>query len=371
MRALMLDTPGTPPGLSVGELPVPYPGPGEVLVRVSACGFCHHDWLVMAGILRRGVRPGVVLGHEFAGTVEQVGSGVGLVRPGDRVVSLLTNACGRCDRCKAGREHRCRNGEGIGHGRNGGFAEFVAVSQHSLVSLPCDMDLQQASLLACPAGVALQALLSVDVSAGETVAVTGAGGGLGVHAVQLAAALGARTLAVTSSSGKSGALYRYGASDVIETTEGADSAPGSPFDWSVVVMALTEDEGADVVIDTVGTPTIRSSVRSLAQYGRLALLGEVGGEGSLRGVIPEIIFRDARVAGVSGVSRGTLEKVVALAAEGKMTPMLQQLLPMEQAAQACELLASRSVLGRVGLVPGFSRPGDSAGIRASFIDPAG
>ena len=342
MRALLLESPGTPPHLSVADLPVPLPGPDEALVRVAACGFCHHDRLVMNGTLRRGVRPGVVLGHEIAGVVEEVGDDVSLVSQGDRVVSLLTNSCGHCDRCQTGREHRCRIGEGIGHGRNGGFAEYVAVSQHSLVKLPDALDLTEASLLACPAGVALQAVSAVEVSAGETVVVTGAGGGLGIHAVQLAAALGARVLAVTSSPHKTSALASYGATEVIEAGE---------LDFAEIVIALTADEGAEVVIDTVGSATLRSSVRCLAQYGRLALLGEVGGEGSFRGVIPEIVFRDARITGVSGVSLGMLERAVAMAAEGKLTPVLQVVMPLEEAEQAFELVSSRAVLGRVALVP--------------------
>ena len=346
MRALMLESPGTPPRLSVVEMPVPRPEAGEALVRVVACGFCHHDRLVMAGTLRRGVQPGVVLGHEIAGVVEEVGEGVSLVQPGDRVVSLLTNACGQCDRCEGGREHRCRLGEGIGHGRHGGFAEFLAVSQHALVGLPDAIDLTSASLLACPAGVALQALSSVEVGEGDTVVVVGAGGGLGVHTVQLAAALGARTIAITSSSGKASVLYRHGANDVVET-----AGPDSGLEFWEVVMALTGEDGAEVVVDTVGTPTIRSSVRSLAQYGRLALLGEVGGEGNLRGLIPEIVFRDVRVQGVSGVSRETLERTMAFAAEGKLSPVLHHVLPLEQAARAYELLSSRAVLGRMALAP--------------------
>lgn len=342
MRALMLKHPGTPPHLSVVELPTPLPGSGEALVRVAACGFCHHDRLVMSGVLRRGVRPGVVPGHEIAGVVEEVGNDVDQVRPGDRVVALLTNACGHCDRCRMGREHRCHNGEGIGHGRSGGFAEYVAVSQHSLVKLPDGLALTSAALLACPAGVALQALTAVEASASETVVVTGAGGGLGVHAVQLAAAFGARTLAVTSSPHKAQAIAGYGADEVIEAGE---------LDFAEIAMALTADEGADVVIDTVGAATLRSSVRSLAQYGRLALLGEVGSEVSLRGVIPEIVFRDARVTGVSGVSRSTLERAVVLAAEGKLTPVLQEIMPLEEAGRALEMVESRAVLGRVGLAP--------------------
>ena len=346
MRALMLDSPGTPPRLSVLDLPVPRPGPGEALVRVAACGFCHHDRLVMAGTLRRGVQPGVVLGHEIAGVVEEVDDAVSLVQPGDRVVSLLTSACGQCDRCEEGREHRCRLGEGIGHGRSGGFAEFVTISQHSLVSLPDALELTAASLLACPAGVALQALTAVEASHNDTVVVVGAGGGLGVHAVQLAAAIGARTIAVTSSYGKASVLYHHGADDVIEV-----AGPASGLEFWEVVMALTGDEGAGVVVDTVGTPTARSSVRSLAQYGRLALLGEVGGEGNFRGLIPEIVFRDARVSGVSGVSRSTLERTVALAAEGQLTSVLQRVMPLEQADLAFDLVSSRSVLGRLALAP--------------------
>ncbi len=313
-------------------------------MRVAACGFCHHDLLVMAGRLRRGVAPGVVLGHEIAGVVEAVGDGVRRVSPGDRVVSLLTNVCGHCDRCRSGREHRCRNGEGIGHGRNGGFAEYAAISEHSLALLPDALELTAAALLACPAGVALQALSAVETSAGETVVVTGSGGGLGVHAVQLAAALGARTLAVTSSPQKARTLAGYGADEVIETGE---------LDFAEIVMVLTADEGADVVIDTVGAATLRSSVRSLAQYGRLALLGEVGGEGSLRGVIPEIVFRDARLTGVSGVSRDTLERAAALAGDGRLKPVLQEVMPLEEAGRAFKLVSSRAVLGRMALVPSF------------------
>ena len=124
---------GGEPVLAVEDVPTPRPGPRQALVRVTACGFCHHDRAVMAGTLRRGVGPGVILGHEISGVVEEAGSSVAGLRAGDRVVSILTEACGVCDRCAVGREHRCREGQGIGHGRDGGFAEFVALSEHSLV----------------------------------------------------------------------------------------------------------------------------------------------------------------------------------------------------------------------------------------------
>ena len=190
MRALFLKQAGNPPVLEVKDIPTPEPSPFQALVRVTACGFCHHDRSVMAGVLRRGVAPDVVLGHEISGVIEETGNEVTSLNTGDRVVSILTEACGRCDRCNAGREHRCRVGHGIGHGRYGGFAEYIALSERSLIRLPDGLDPVSSALLACPLGVALQAVqVTAQVKAGETVVVTGAGGGLGSHAVQVAAAL--------------------------------------------------------------------------------------------------------------------------------------------------------------------------------------
>lgn len=310
------------------------------MVKVAACGFCYHDWLVMAGILRRGVKPGVILGHEIAGLVAQLGAGVTNFQPGEHVVSLLTHACGRCDRCRQGREHRCRFGEGIGHGRDGGFAEYVCVSEVSLVPVPEYLDLTGAALFACPMGVALEAIDEVArVQPGETVVVTGAGGGLGVHAVQMAVARGGRVLAVTSSPDKLGQFAPLGAEEVLHTGE---------LDFSEMVLALTEDQGAEVVIDTVGSPLFPSTYRSLAQFGRLVLLGEVAGR-PVELNLAEIIFRDARFLGSSGVSRASLEQVVSLVAAGVVKPVVSRSLPLEQTADAFDLLSSRSVLGRLVL----------------------
>ncbi len=148
MKALYLKQSGDPPNLEILDVPTPVPGPHQALVRVTACGFCHHDRLVMAGVLRRGVAPNVILGHEISGVVAETGSNVTGLKTGDRVVSILTEACSHCDRCANGREHRCREGEGIGHGRDGGFAEYVALSEHSLVKVPEGLDPVGSDLLA-------------------------------------------------------------------------------------------------------------------------------------------------------------------------------------------------------------------------------
>ena len=342
MAALSVVKPGRPPELAIVRRPVPMPGPGEVLLRVNACGFCHHDLLVMGGTLRRGVAEGVTLGHEIAGTVVATSQDVVGVQVGDRVVSLLTAACGQCARCRAGREHRCLTGEGIGHGRDGGFAEYVALSATALVTIPDGIPDEEAALLACPVGVVLNGVESAGLAAGETVVVTGAGGGLGAHAVQMAATRGAQVIAVTTSLDKADALESLGAFVVIEA--------GDSPDFAEVVMALTDDAGADAVIDTVGSPLWPATLRCLGQYGRLALLGDVSGEAvSLR--LAEVIFRDAQILGVSGVSLATLRQAVTLAASEQLRPVVSQTLPLtaEGAMEAWRLLSERRALGRVTL----------------------
>ena len=352
MTALVVVETGNPPAVKAVDRPVPTPAAGEVLLRVDAVGFCHHDRLVMDGTLRRGVTPGVALGHEICATVVATGADAGHLATGDRVVSLLTAACGRCPRCRAGREHRCLDGYGIGHGRDGGFSQYIALPTTALAVVPPHIPPASAALLACPAGVALEGCLSANVVAGVTVAITGAGGGLGVHAVQIAAALGAQVIALTTSPDKAAALETLGATHVIEVD--------ATLDFAEIVMALTDDDGADVVIDTVGPPLWPSALRSLGQYGRLALLGDLTGEAvPLR--LAEVIFRDLRLVGHSGVSRATLERTIRMAAAGELRPVVAQFLPMtpDGLLEARRLVAEERPLGRVVLVrePGNASPG--------------
>lgn len=342
MRALFVERTGDPPILEVRDIPIPEPSPHQVLVKVSVCGFCHHDRSVMAGILRRGVASNVVLGHEISGVVEEVGSQVTSLRTGDHVVNILTEACGRCDRCHTGREHRCRDGQGIGHGRDGGFAEYAVLTERSLIRLPEGLDSVSSALLACPIGVALQAVqVTAKVKPGETVVVTGAGGGLGSHAVQVAAALGGNVLAVTSSPEKEPALLGLGASEVLVENE---------IDFADLVMALTEDKGSDVVIDTVGSALYPSTLSSLAQYGRLVFLGEIVGNNiSLNPV--EVIFRDAAILGTSGVSRATVQQAASMVLDGKIRPIVDLEISLEEANHGYRLITERKPTGRIVLRP--------------------
>lgn len=333
--------------LEIRDVAKPKVAHRQALIQVTACGFCHHDRAVMAGTLRRGVADNVILGHEISGVVIEVGSGVARLQPGDRVVNILTEACGDCDRCADGREHRCHQGLGIGHSRDGGFAEFVALSEHSLVKIPEEIDPVGAALISCPIGVSLKAVRETAmVSQEDTVVVTGAGGGLGAHAVQAAIALGATVFAVSSSPGKNDLILELGATEVL-----ASEVPGDDgLDFSEIVIAMTGNKGADAVIDTVGSALFPSTLRSLAQFGRLVLLGEIQGR-SVTVNPAEIIFRDAMVLGTSGVSRTTVELASQMVADGRIRPVIHAQLPLEQAGEAFQMVSDRSPMGRVVLIP--------------------
>lgn len=343
MRALYVAEAAREPVLEVRDVPTPEAGADEVVVEVAAAGLCGHDIAIMTGLLRRGVDHGVVLGHEVSGRIAQVGDGVEALSVGDAVVASLTAACGACDRCAAGVDYRCRNGSGVGHGADGGFAEYVRLPAVSVTPLPDGVDLGSACLIACPIGVAARAAKSVArLRPGETALVTGAGGGLGIHAVQVANALGAaQVFATTSSPEKLDAIDRYAPGGAIL---------GGELDFSELVMAFTYDEGVDVVIDTVGSATFRSALRCLSQYGRMALLGEVeGGRASLS--LTDIMFRDAAILGSTGASKPDIEAAVQMVASGAVEPVIGEAVALEDAAGAVATVARREVVGRVALTP--------------------
>ena len=341
MRALMLESPGDPPSLVVGERDAPAVGPGDVLVRVAAAGLCGHDIAVMRGMLRRGVQAGVILGHEISGTVVETGGEVTAVRAGEAVVSTLTAFCGSCERCLAGDDYRCLYGRGIGHGVDGGFAELVALPEGSVIPVPASIDLERACLLSCPMGVAVRTARDVArVRSGETVVVTGAGGGLGVHAALASVALGAHVLAVTTSVGKTAPLEALGL-EVVHSDE-------LPF--SELVLALTEDRGADVVLDTVGSAVFEQSLRSLSRGGRLALMGEVAG--SKVEVSPaEVMFRDASITGATGASKRHAADALEMLDSGEMDCVASRRFTLEEAGEAYRLMRSGESFGRLLLVP--------------------
>ena len=341
MKAVVLEQPGSPAGLRLQEVETPRPGPREALVKVAAAGVCHHDVAVMRGQLRRGVKERLVLGHEIAGVVVEAGNEVSDFAPGDRVASILTNCCGECARCLAGREHRCLRGHGIGHGVDGGYAEFVAVAAASLARVPDSVPLEQAAIAACPIGVVLRAVRDLaQPRPEETAVVTGAGGGVGIHGVGILKAKGARVLAVTTSPAKEAALVEAGADHVIVS-------PDLDFHWEV--LALTDDAGADVVLDSLGSRAFDAAFQSLGQYGRFVFIGEMGGgEVSLNPA--ELLFKDARLMGMTGANKADLIEALAMIESGAVRPVVTPF-PLADAARVHQMLLDRAVTGRAVLVP--------------------
>ena len=342
MKALVLNTDGAGPSLEERDIPMPRLRDRDVLVQVAACGVCHHDLAVLDGKLRRGVKPDVVLGHEISGVVTDVGDAVSAIRPGDRVVAALTAFCGECGRCARGQEYRCIRGRGFGHALDGGFAQFVRLPERSAIAIPDSLDIVAACALACPIGVALNAVQNAArLQAGETAVVVGAGGGLGVHLAQ-AAALGARAIAVTGSDSKVERLEALAGVEVI--------LADSELDFSEIVLALTEDEGADVVLNPVGSALFGSCLASAAQFGRIVALGEISGRPA-RFNLAELMFRDASVIGATGASLRHIRSAIDMAAGGGIKPIVSRQYAFAEATEAFDAMRSASAFGRIALIP--------------------
>ncbi|RSD10244.1 alcohol dehydrogenase catalytic domain-containing protein [Amycolatopsis eburnea] len=333
MRAAVLSRTGGPCVLDLVEVDPPRPGPGEVLVRVAACGICGHDQADCAGLLELGLP--AVLGHEISGVV--VESGGTRFGPGDRVAAKQFATCGHCVPCTSGDELRCPERAFT----YGGYAEYAVLRETSLLTVPPGVDLVAASVVACAVGTGLQALRArAGLRPGETVLVTGAGGGLGLHGVQVAAALGARVVALTGDTGKAARLRDLGADEVVATGDTA---------WQAILNA-TGGRGADVVLDNVGRPEVfRQAFRALADRGRYVLTGQTGAE-PLR-VHPAFVFaKDAVLTGSGSTLMSTFTDALAMVADGRVTPLVTRY-PLDDVDRAFHDLDARRITGRAVLVP--------------------
>ena len=244
MKSLILKEPGEIPEFQVVDAPEPTLVPQGVIIKVAAAGVCHHDISVMDGTLRRGTKKNVVLGHEISGTVVDVGSEIEDFHLGDKVVTTLTTSCGVCDICIDGQEYICEYALGYGHGIDGGFTEYLLVKEQNLVNVG-SLDLIQSALLSCPIAVTIKALFDKTLlKSRESCAVFGAGGGLGIHAAQIAQSVSDNSMAFTSSPNKLEKISQYGIEQLFLLDDGID-----PID---LVMALTDEEGVNVTFNPVG-----------------------------------------------------------------------------------------------------------------------
>lgn len=339
MLAAVARHPGPPSVLAIEEVPFPTFGPDEIVVKVGAAGVSYRDIVERNGTYRRDVTFPSIMGIEIAGTVEQVGEGVTRFQPGDRVCTKAFSSCGQCRYCRSGRETTCRQRKVV----KGGYAEYVALAEDAAVAIPDDMPFEIACLIGPGAGVALNAVRdTAHVQIGDTVLVTGATGGVGLPAVQIARHAGATVYAVTRSEAKAAMLVEAGAHHVIVQPGGEN--------YGRDLRARLGGEGVDVVIDTVGSSAFPAAFDALAPHGRYCFVGQLSDQ-EISINPARIFFKRAALLGVGSVSRAQLEDAVVLTSQGIVRPRIARIMPLADIAEAHRLVEAASEAGRIIVKP--------------------
>lgn len=347
MRAMVVTSPGDADALVLTDVPMPELRPNDIRIKVEACGVCFHDVVTRNGVLKRGILMPVIPGHEISGIVESVGPLVRDFKAGDRVCTVQRrHICGHCKYCRSGRETSCDEREFLGDwGLNGGYAEYVCVEEDNVAHVPDGIPLDEASVVACVIGTELNAVRDVaQVRPGDSVLVTGAGGGLGIHGIQLARASGAFTIGLTTTESKAQLIRDAGAHEVV--------IAGRNEDFSHAVKALTNGEGVDVVIDNVGSPLFQPTRKSLAMGGRWIFVGQLTGD-FVQLNPAQLFMRDISIRSVKSTSLAQLRDCLRMVALGQVRPVITDRLPLEMAAEAHRMVESGRSTGRILLMPGL------------------
>ena len=341
MRALVLEGANQP--FKLKDVPDPVAGPGEAVARVYACG---------AGLTIQHVKAGRmtaefprIIGHEIAAEIVEIGQGVSSLKIGDGVTSYYYMNCGHCRRCLSGFEPLCENSGGnVGRDCDGGYAEYIKLPAHLFVKFPDGIDYKT---YPAEMGVAMDALATPykvlrrgRVKAGETVAVFGAGGGVGIHQVMIAKWAKARVIAVDVAESKFEACRKAGAEEVINPTK---------VDAVEALMDLTDGQGVDVAIDYVSrTSTLEAATRSLGYHGRMVTLGGAGE--SFNADSLAMLLKEQDLLGSRYVTRAELIATSDLIARGEVWPIVSEIRPLEEAEAVHERVEKGEVTGRAALL---------------------
>jgi len=326
--------------LEIDNIPIPEKlQPDQVLIKIDLIGICFRDILTVEGYFPNTKYP-VTLGHEITGKIMKVGDRVSQFSVGDRVASLIYEPCGKCEDCSNGRENLCRYKKTFGEELDGSYAGFILASERSLVKVPEGVSEEAAAISACVTGMLIHAFNRAGTKQGENVLVTGAGGGVGIHAVQIARALGCRVIAATSSAWKAEKIKEFGADEVIVYEN----------NFSQEVKKLTSGKGVDVILESVGTPTLSDSIRSLSWGGRLVIVGNVN-PAPAQLMLGHIILRENSLIGSLSSTKKEVEQALKLSVEGKIKPVIHAVLPLEQAFEGHKIMKEKGSLGRILLRP--------------------
>jgi alcohol dehydrogenase len=342
LRAVLIEEFGGTPRLA--DVADPTPAPHGVVVAVEATGVCRSDWHAWQGHDSDVELPHVP-GHELAGRIVAVGSDVRNWRVDDRVTTPFVTACGACPECAAGAQQVCREQTQPGFTGWGSFAELVALDHAdvNLVALPADVSASVAAALGCRVATAFRAVSDVAVvRPGEFVAVHGAGG-VGLSAIAVASAAGARVVAVDPSPAARDMALRFGAEHAV----GVEDTVGS-------VRELTGG-GAHVSIDAVGLPaTCENSVRSLRRRGRHVQIGLLPAAAGAP-VVPMdlVIAGELQVLGSHGMAAHDYPRLLALVSSGRfpLADLVTRELPLEAGPRALSEVGAATTAGITVLLP--------------------
>lgn len=321
--------------------PDPIPGPGEVIIRVKACALNYLDTWVRRGVPGHRFPLPIIPGSDVAGVIE-AGDIPGF-SPGDEVVAAPFVSCGRCDACLRGEDVACREYRILGENRDGGCAELIRVPCTHVFPKPQNLSFEEAaaSLLA-PLTAYRMVNTRARVTAGESVLVTAAAGGVGTAAIQWARLAGARVTALVGAPEKVDAVLGLGAEQAVVITRDKD-----PFE---TVRASMGRVSFDVIVDSVGGPFLEAGVRWLKPFGRLVTCGATAAP-TANLDLRRLFFLSLSILGSTMGSRWELSQVLQAAAAGSFRPIVHAVLPLQELGEAHRILEDRRVIGKVVVRP--------------------
>jgi propanol-preferring alcohol dehydrogenase len=320
------------------KIATPAPGRGEVLIRVEACGVGLTVLNYMNGNMDR--RPELlprVPGHEFVGTVAEVGPEVHAPRVGERVMAYFYLACGHCDYCRLAHEPLCRHLRGnVGVVTNGGYAEYAVLPAFNCLPVPERLSTIEATAVIDAIATPLHVNRRAGIGPTDVVMVMGAAGGVGIHMVQMSRLFGATVIGVDVNAAKLAAVRELGASAAIDFNA-ADARE---------MLRAAAPAGVTAAIDLVGRrETLAFCLDALDKRGRLVMLTTFAGA-TIEASPRQFVRDEVSVLGCRYASRWEVSRAAELVAEGKIKPVVSEVVPLERVAELNAKLRAHTLLGR-------------------------
>lgn len=325
--------------LKIEDVSTPEIDPDEALIEVAACGVCHTDLHYLEGVPTF-KKPPLILGHEASGIVTEVGERVTGVEENDRVLIPPVLTCGSCYSCRIGRENLCRNIVMIGNSIDGAYAEYAKIPAKDLIRLPKEIPLEEASIISDAMSTPFHALKNrANLLPGDSVVIYGVGG-VGLNAVQIAAALGAFVIAVDKVDRKLELARELGASETVNVDA----------ENPVKTVRRITGGGADVAVEAIGIPEVmRMAFDSVRWGGRAVIVGYSHKDLSISAA--RLMFREIEVYGSLGCRIVDFPPLVDMVRRGELKLLVSKKMPLDQINEALEMLKEGKIETRAIVIP--------------------